>query len=288
MDKPAALDETQNGFGMPNNARSSRPTRVAVIGSCVTQQSLRRLGIRRDQILVHGLRTSFAGLIPPAPDCPVIDPAILKDRGVEPTVEQWLSAELSKSIPHMLAQSRPDVLIVDLIEERFDLLVLDSGLVLNESWDLVSSGLLDLPELASARRVERLSDEAWTLWDQGLLRFRHWMDRQGPSPCQVILLRASWAEAQWTPDGPAPLPDATVLMADKMVSRQAHAGRLERCHARFQMLFPNAVVIEAPPETHLADPNHMWGLNPFHYVPAFYDAVAGQLARLGISPGPGV
>ena len=115
---------------MPSEAPSNNLSRIAVIGSCVTQQSLRTLGIRRDQIVVHGLRTSFAGLIPPAPNCPVIDSAIVKGRGLEPTVEQWLAAELSKSIPQAVSRSRPDVLIVDLIEERFDLLALDSGLVL--------------------------------------------------------------------------------------------------------------------------------------------------------------
>ncbi|WP_377810870.1 DUF6270 domain-containing protein [Azospirillum sp. A29] len=263
------------------------PSRIAVIGSCITLQVLRTLGIGRGQIVVHGLRTSFAGLIPPTPDCPVIDALILTGRSLEPAVERWLSAELSKSIPQAIARHRPDLLIVDLIEERFDLLMLDSGLVVNESWDLVSNGLPDLPELASARRIDRLSDEAWTQWEQGMLRFRRWMDRQGQNSCRIVLLRTSWAEVQRTPGGRlTPLPDATVIMPGRIASRQAHNERLERCHAHFQALFPEAVVVEAPPETHVADPDHIWGLEPFHYIPAFYEAVARRLDELGIRPRP--
>ncbi|WP_455180429.1 DUF6270 domain-containing protein [Azospirillum melinis] len=76
---------------------------------------------------------------------------------------------------------------------------------------------------------------------------------------RIVLLRTSWTEVQRTPRGLAPLPDATVVIPGRMVSRQAHNERLERCHARFQTRFPEAVVVEAPPETHVADPDHIWG-----------------------------
>ena len=38
----------------------------------------------------------------------------------------------------------------------------------------------------------------------------------------------------------------------------------------------------------LADDRHLWGLSPFHYVPAYYEAVWRQLEELGVRAGAAV
>lgn len=255
----------------------SKRRRFAVFGSCVSMQALRTLGVRHSDLRPDIMRGSFAGMIPAEPGCRPVDPARLKHKKMPAIIRTWLVTELSKQASLMLADQRPELLIVDLVDERFDLLVTKDGLVINESWDLVSSGWLELPELASARRVERLSEEAWNLWNEGLLRFRQWLDKQQEAPFRIALVCASWADSYVTPQGPVPFSQTITLMPGKEVSRQAYADLHMRYQSRFLELFPEAEAIQAPPETHLADPDHIWGLSPFHYVPAFYQHLAGQL-----------
>lgn len=262
---------------MNSNEYSVNASRVAVFGSCVSMQSLHNLGVRPHHLAANILRGSFAGLIPTMPSCNPIDPARILDETIHPKIQAWLSAELSKQVPALLSFHKPELLIIDLFEERFDLLVTRDGLVINESWELISSGWSALPELVSARRIERLSDEAWSLWDAGLLRFRQWMERQNHVPFRILLVRASWAAEYVTPVGLVPFSETVHLMPGKEVLRRPHAEHLERCQTRFLEHFPQAMVIEPPGNTQMADPDHIWGLSPFHYVPAFYDYVASQL-----------
>ncbi|HYD70451.1 DUF6270 domain-containing protein [Azospirillum sp.] len=255
--------------------------RIAVVGSCITQQALAAADIHRVDRVADYARASIASLTPP-PSCPVLPLSILDGLGLPPGVHHWLAAELAKTIPGALADARPDVLILDLIEERFDLLVLDSGLIINESLDFATSGLAALPPFAGARRVLRLSDEAWALWEAGLERLRRHVAETPLADARIVLHRAVWASQMRTPAGCEPLPDETFIMLGRSGSRAAHNALLARCHDRFLQAFPTAAVVEAPPDACLADPDHRWGLSPFHYVPAYYEAIAAQWRAMGL------
>jgi hypothetical protein len=257
------------------------PSRLAVLGSCVTHEALRAAAIPKRSLAVDYARVSIASLTAPSPSCPLIDPVLLDGVGLPGAVQRWLAAEFTKSIPQALADTRPEALLIDLAEERFDLLVLPSGLVVNESLDLLCSGLMETPDFASARRVPRLSDEAWDLWNAGLLRLRRLLWAPPLSGCRVVLHRVRWAAEAWTGRRCEPLPGDALILPGRMASRAAHGDLLQRLNDRFLAVFPEALVVEAPPELCVADPQHRWGLSPLHYIPAYYDAVADRWGRLG-------
>jgi hypothetical protein len=268
---------------------ATRPvhTRIGAIGSCVTVDALRQLGLGKDQLARFYARTSLASSSRPSPGCSGLPSSLLAGVELPGTVRRWLEAELGKSILDALATARPSALIFDWIDERFDLLVLDSGLAFNESWDFIERGLGKLPVFAAARRVARLSDEAWTLWNAGLVRLKQWKDVALPD-CTVVLHRASWASRVRSATGVEHLPDATLIMPGVSASRARHNDLLDRYSARFLQVFPEARVVEAGPELRDADAHHVWGVSPFHYVPAYYQAIAEQLQALGIAPSASV
>jgi hypothetical protein len=73
------------------------------------------------------------------------------------------------------------------------------------------------------------------------------------------------------------------LLPGRPADIAAHNALLARYEAAFTALMPPMEQIAAPSHR-LADDNHLWGLSPFHYVPAYYEAVWGQLEALGVRP----
>ena len=227
-------------------------------------------------------RQSLASLTPPRPDCPVIHPSLLDGLPAPDGDRRWLAAELAKTGIESVANSKPHVLMVDLLDERFDLLQIDSGLVFNESQDFLQVGLRDQPALAGARRIPRLSNEAWELWTAGLERFRLAISASPLANCTMILHRAYWASSLRTGEGAQPIPDEIEILPGHVVSIAAHNTLLDRCYDAFLAAFPQAMVVQAPPETLVADPEHHWGQSPYHYVPDYYRSIAAQLKAFGL------
>lgn len=255
-------------------------TQIAVLGSCVTQESLRAAGLPRRALAASYARTSLASLTAPS-GVSAIDPGLVDRLGLPPAVRHWLAAELGKTAPRALADIRPDALLLDLAEERFDLFVLPNGLILNASLDLVASGLMDLPALAGARRVPRLSAEAWDLWEAGLLRFAH-LAASLPD-CRIVLHRFRWAaQDRDAVDLPA---EIAILPGQPSVRAAEHDALLRRLQDRLLSALPSIRILEAAPELCIADPQHRWGLGPLHFIPDYHAAVAEAWHRLqGTTP----
>jgi hypothetical protein len=261
---------------------AGRDLRVAMLGSCVSAQVLRTLGLPKDDLVFSQARLSLASLTQPPGAADDIGPALLDDAPCGPTVRRWLAADLATSVPQTLLAARPDVLVMDLAEERFDLLQTPGGCLVTESWDFVSSGLPNRAVFRQARRIPRLSAAAsapsdFALWDAALERWRTAIAPLLGGGCRLVLLRVPWASEMLTAAGRLPLAARCEIMPGRFARREAHAALLLRCCDRFQAAFPEAIVITPPAETCFADPAHVWGLNPLHYLPACYAAMAAQL-----------
>ena len=267
---------------------TTTPPRIAVIGSCATTQALKLLGLSHRHLAFSVARQSLACLTSESPGLSYPDLAALDIPSLVPSVHHWLKTDLSKSVPSMLEQRGGDILILDLLDERFDLLMLTSGLVVNASWDLLNSGVAETPIFAGARRIPRLSQEAWDLWEAGLVRWRQWFIQSPIKQCKILLHHAFWASVQQTsPNTLVVLPDTTTIMPppEEPVSRSAHQALLERYYKRFVAEFPETVVIGAP-QARIADPAHHWGPAPYHFIPQYYSTIAELLRQHGVPACP--
>lgn len=152
-------------------------------------------------------------------------------------------------------------LVIDLIDERHNLLDSGSGLVTESLYLQQSTLRSELPY----KRVPEDSDlEPGGPFARAT---RQLADRLAGVP-RIIIHEALWATT--ARDGSA-LPNAGA-------SNRRNAW-LQRAYELLRDAFPGAVRVVPDPGVVLADPGHRWGLAPFHYVPEYYNDVAEKLRR---------
>lgn len=249
--------------------------RVAILGSCVTRDLWRMAGAPAEGLL-YVSRTRLpslfaarpAGLALPA-DAPP---------GLRPNPAKALRADLSKTGLDALIRFRPDLVILDYIDERFDLLAGAGGIV-TASWELATSGWDALPPLPDLNRIDALGEADATLWRRSLDALATLFAPGGAlSGARVVLHEAAWAGALRDASGrvEALEPDLEITPG-RRAPRVAHNARLGRMHAATRAAIPGLTVVRAPDPLVLADPGHVWGLSPFHYVSDYYAEVWRQL-----------
>jgi hypothetical protein len=209
-------------------------------------------------------------------------PAAKPPGGLKPQPHRALVADLSKTALATLVAFRPTHLIFDFIDERFDLLSA-GGTLVTDSWELEASGYRRQPALRSARAIPRLSAACERLWLEAAAEMAALVRATPLAQAQLILHSARWADRRQTVQGRTAAMSSVEILPGRPGDIAAHNGLLARYEAAFVELMPPMARVEAP-ELRLADEAHLWGLSPFHYVPAYYAAIWDQLGPLGLRP----
>lgn len=234
---------------------SSAAREVFILGSCVSRDAFAH--IKTDLAMVgYAARTSLASAFHPTPA-----PAQTL-RGLEALESQWqrrmVQMDLTRRLPALLIATQADTILLDLIDERFSLLVLD-GVPLTASSEFLRTGF----PVKEGRLLGHASNERMRLWKQGIDRF---LDTVGPR--RVIINRVFWASS--TEDG---------ILLDDQERIASHNAALQRMYDHLAQLYPFPA-IDYPSELLVADSGHRWGLSPFHYVGRMYAHTMVQLQRL--------
>ena len=262
-------------------------SRVAIVGSCISRDLWRFRGQLVSKTapdpgfpMLYVSRTSLPSLF--ATPLAGFRPAAKPPGGLRPQPHRALVADLSKTALAELVAFRPTHLIFDFIDERFDLLSVGASLV-TDSWELEASGYRRQAAFRGARTVPRLSAACERLWLDAAAELAALVRATPLAEAKLILHSARWADRRRTRAGR----DARVAGVEILPGRPADIGRhnalLARYEAAFTALMPPMARVEAPGERR-ADDEHLWGLSPFHYVPAYYDEIWRQLADLGLQP----
>jgi hypothetical protein len=252
--------------------------RIAILGSCITRDLW---PIRGDdaQLLAYVSRTSFPGLFAPPVQGFVPDEGLPGDLHMHE--HNALVADLRKTALGRLVAYRPTHLILDFIDERFDLLAIGRSLA-SYSGEMTRSGYMAQPALSRGRLIPRLSAPCERIWTEAAGEFAAFVRATPLRDAKLILHSARWATQQRAPDGRlAPITDVEVV-AGHPVDIADYNALLERQEAAFEALMPPMARVDAGP-LRLADSAHRWGLSPFHYVPEYYDEVRRQLRELGLA-----
>jgi hypothetical protein len=251
--------------------------RIAILGSCITRDlwPIRGEGLPQ---LAYVSRTSFPGLLTP----PVRDFAAAPTPPADLHAHEYgaLVADFRKTALARLVAYRPTHLILDLIDERFDLLAVERALV-SVSGELVRSGHLDRNLQGRSHRVSRLSAACDRVWSEAAGEFAAVVRATALRDATLILHSARWATHVRGADGrETPIRDVEIVTGQG-VNIADYNALLARQEAALKALAPPLMVVSAP--THqVADANHRWGLSPFHYVPEYYAEIGRQLAALGV------
>lgn len=247
--------------------------RLSIFGSCVSRDPLEFAPDPQFRVPEYIARISMAGLATPPL---AFDSSWHSKHGR--FLQRCAASDFSKDVIKRLTSTPFDYLMLDFIDERFDLLEVRGSLVSNIP--LVASPGFLAAYGAEARKLPRLEAAASEKWREGLRRFFEAMRKAGVADDRIILHEATWALATRDADAvTAPLKPPYDALAPQ------HNALLESYFAEVQRIAPQVKVLRVAPEFLAADPNHKWSIEPFHYVQAYYPAFMHELRKLtGLAP----
>lgn len=246
---------------------SDLEVRVLIYGSCVSRDTLEIAPQQGIQLAGYSARSSLVSAFARRPTNLLGSSARVRSS----FQRRMLEADAQKSLPTVLRSLQYDLLLVDIIDERFNVLAkgeerLTDSPALREA-DFVAK------KAAAWQRIDSGGDEHFGAWTNALDRMLNVVESL-PRPIPVAFLDAGWA---------------TAISGTGSDSGLSHAGRTPEAanelYARYSDYFrskiPAGQVIRPPGNVTVSDPNHKWGPAPFHYVQGFYDFVGNRLAEIG-------
>lgn len=241
------------------------PVRVTVYGSCVARDTMDLAGGGRFDVVAYIARQS---LLSADHDASYQFPA---DVEIDSEFQRRMMAgDFAGNLAERLEEAAPttDVVLWDLADERHGVHVFEDGSVVTRSIDNVRH-----PEIAAAieraRHVPFGTDEHFTLWAAKAETMKEKLQRLGLFE-KTIVLQVPWALV--TADG------KSTPWSMGTSAKDANLG-YHRYYERLREL--GFTMLELQPLGVLADPEHRWGLAPFHYTQEVYEEIARRvLARL--------
>jgi hypothetical protein len=234
--------------------------RIAILGSCVSADIF-RLNPDAGELVSYHARSSLLSVMSP--------PLDLHDETFEWTsgfARREVKADFEKTFFKDIRKANCDLLLIDFVDERWDLLRTQQSFVTR------SADLLDARIEQSAsygfERVARLEHTTQLLWRDACARFAIALQENLPN-VRVVLHRVMGAGRYRNSKGVhdlQPFADGIPLKALR--------ATLEDCYDFFLARFPGAAEIALPPNVYVAEESHRWGLSPFHFEDRYYWEVA--------------
>ena len=284
---------------------SAQP-RIAVLGSCVTRQAfLHNEGPepwRLERPVHYQARTSFVSLVSP----PLEPPEPLLAAIASPFEQRATRDDFQRNFWSRLAASQPDLLLLDMVDERFDLMAAGETpryATLNDqisTWDqqqrtrarrrllarlrrrfakVAGDGLQRVGlQRFGLRRLRRLSLEVNQLWQGAAAGFAERLRAEHPR-LRVALHLAPLSDTFADGDRADPR-DAAAWWERKPEHLGALRNLLGSYGQRLRQLFPEAPVLQVAPELHRMARRHPWGEAPWHYTTDYYRELVRQIRGL--------
>ncbi|HEY8717686.1 DUF6270 domain-containing protein [Pengzhenrongella sp.] len=223
--------------------------KVAILGSCVTRDALELASRAELPIAGYFARSSIASAFGSRPYDGVdlaANPSAFQRRIVE--------YDLVKHLPTFVATAEFDVLVVDLIDERFDLLRNGAGALCTYSVEL--SRVLPAAKL-SVDRIRSGSEEFFELWTTGWLRLLEALEARRKKG-DLLVHRVFWATESESGKSfePAHKPEA-ITRANAFLARLYDRMALDLLAHQF-------VTVTGMPNVGAEE--HTWGRSPFHFT----------------------
>lgn len=229
--------------------------RLFILGSCVSRDMLDSVP-DQFELVSYLARTSMASIgMPPVDDREAREAV---GRLASPFQQRMLFNDLDKTTLQKITETEHDILLVDFVDERFKLVLVDVT-CFSLSSELEKSGFSPGDRVA----LEPDSEAFLDLWMAGMRRLIAAVGTK-----KLVLNKAFWAER---------LPDGQEAPYIGWVRRNnALLLRLYECVERHWHLRS----IDYPPELLVSDPHHRWGSAPYHFGEAFYQYGVTQLKRM--------
>lgn len=169
--------------------------------------------------------------------------------------------DFNKSFLQEIKFKKESVVIIDFIDERFDLLKVDDSYV-TRSNEFVN-GKLD--ETYAFERISRFQEETHVLWEKSCLVFLEQL-LSIISVENIIIHEAYWTEKYIDKNNNLiNFPDLKIIRTNNEV--------LQRYYGFVKSRFPHIACVSAE---RIGSANHKWGLSPVHYTEKYYMDIYSQ------------
>lgn len=225
---------------------------IKIFGSCVSRDILNYQSDKIDLVDYHA-RSSFGSAFSVASVSDVYTDKIESD-----FQRRMVAADLCKNFSQTLMQSKFDLILIDFIDERFNLFSFESGEICTLSNEFISTGFD--PEQEQGRVIQSGSEEFFSLWEQGWNRFLSLVDLHKfrlKIRINKVFLATATASGQSFP-------------TYNVKYIQDSNRFLERLYERVALDLKPWQFIDNNPAYFVGSDSHRWGLSPFHYIDAFY------------------
>ncbi len=238
------------------------PARILIFGSCVSRDILNYPEAKAQFVLVdYYARSSIASLGAGS----IKMPSTVQNISSK-FQRRMVERDIRKDFLNDLVRLQFDVLLIDLIDERFSLYVEPEGQACTLSSELLCSGFLK--DAGTVSRISSGSEEFWRLWEVG------WSILVNKLKDLGVLDRLRVNQVFWgsqTENGGNFEPHYSSRRID-----QANQF-LDRLYQRIAVDIPSGQFLRFDQGLMTGSIAHKWGISPFHYVDAYYHAATQQL-----------
>lgn len=232
--------------------------KIFIFGSCVSRDIFNLPAAHSCQVIQYLARSSIASAFQLQP----IDDKYSRNLA-SPFQRKLVGYDLEKSATSMLNANEFDVLLIDFIDERFDLFSFANGSLCTLSSELLNSGFQ--PPTEEGRIIKSGSDEFYELWEAGWRSFVEAIKRKNLMQ-RIRLNKVFWGKK--IEDGSS-FPNCAAI--------DAANAFLARLYKRAEMDLHPEQVMQFRDELMVGAKNHRWGISPFHYVDAYYQEALNHI-----------
>lgn len=179
---------------------------------------------------------------------------------------RMLLCDLEKKLLDNVKMADFDILLIDLIDERINLIETKNKGLVAYSNELQRTGY-KFSE-SDGRIISGFSDEAYLLWERAWENFVIELREIGS------LEKLRVIQVYWSRDENGDVPDGFTNEAIRIANEW-----LERCYQRIAKDIPADQLVIIPDECSFSDANHIWGKAPFHYMKNYYLYVLSFLKK---------
>jgi hypothetical protein len=255
---------------------------VLIFGSCVSRDIFNFDSAGNFNLVDYYARQSFGSLV----GQPYSNDAVLQ-RISSDFRRRMVARDFAKSILQAdSAIARADVILLDLIDERFDLLLLPTGHVLTYSSELAESKFLEEPGGSGYLRLKPGSKERRAYWLEGVERFFSWLLANGKRPA-VLVNKVYWS-TRIEPGGTAGFAVSQEAIAKANAELDWMYAQLRRWVSadQFMSFAPDSLVPTTEPlvtrlceSTRLDPPWHNYEPAPATFVPGALSSALSARSR---------
>lgn len=238
--------------------------RIGILGSCVGRDALDELSATNHTIVIYSARCSMISIM--------AKPILVQISNL-PDISNFetrcIREDLQKDFFERLAKANLDILVIDFIDERYDVCSNEESYF---SWNPLHQKLPNVGRLYSnVRKIAKSSDEGRSLWVQSVSRFAAKLKSLAPN-LSIILIDARFALQSC--DGSGKISDFDSQIKNWSMSQNSMLSFMIK---NFECVMSSAETISVPEEFTIADASHRWGPAPFHYVSIWYGFVGQRI-----------